>query len=421
MLPAAVSFTSCVYDNLDDEPEAEPSTIRVNTADVDGSRASLSADGSDNTFMLLLWEEADLVHLEPSKAWPSPYLAAHAPQPVPFFDRSVFDTRYPYPDNENAFLYATGYAPGIVVKPADGKDYRRLKVELGDHRRGRCDFMGLDLWKEVYKGSQLDPFSHDKNKLYFRHLAAKLLVIADRDKTTMENKQFVRNVRVNNLKMSTDGGTTWTTLYTPLRFDWQQLTHDTDFTLSYNKAIASAQAENQMTGAGATATPTIPTHGYKLSEAEPLNAPDDPSFTLSRNAADRVPINGLKIDSCYICNDFDTEKGIVIADKPIKLKMDVTAELSFSSNFPLTDEDSETDDFTYTRTWPGVEVSAIYKVDSNGNVPASPTAIKEFKPGNEYRIYIHFYRTGVNLTAIESDWNYGGVHYIAIPGGTPTK
>ncbi len=43
--------------------------------------------------------------------------------------------------------------------------------------------------------------------------------------------------------------------------------------------------------------------------------------------------------------------------------------------------------------------------------------IRMFKPGNEYRIYIHFYRTGVNLTAQELPWNYGGPHYIEIEGG----
>ena len=140
---------------------------------------------------------------------------------------------------------------------------------------------------------------------------------------------------------------------------------------------------------------------------------------LQRNATDRVPIDGMDIDSCYVCNLID-EDGSVKKGNPIQLKMDISAEMSFDPNFPMNDgSGSITDDLTFTREWKGVTLDAIYGVTigSNGEVQTMDTAIDEFKPGNEYRIYIHFHRTGVNLVARELPWNYGGIHYITIPGG----
>ena len=325
----------------------------------------------------------------------------------------MFDTRFPYPVPEDTYIHATGYAPGNVLKPDAEYGYRRLTAAVGDTEKGRYDFLGCDFWEGVFKGSLKDPFAQDKNKLYFRHLAAKLVFYADRDRETMENKQYVRNVQVKRLQMSIDGGSTWTPMYTPHTFEWKNLA-ETDFTESYKKTIAAVR----LIEGNESAARTGPKAGYKVVAAEEF-AGEDSDYVLQRNATDRVPIDGMDIDSCYVCNLID-EDGSVKKGNPIQLKMDISAEMSFDPNFPMNDgSGSITDDLTFTREWKGVTLDAIYGVTigSNGEVQTMDTAIDEFKPGNEYRIYIHFHRTGVNLVARELPWNYGGIHYITIPGG----
>ncbi len=410
ILLAAMSASSCIYD-YEDYPEGATETILVNTMSVDGGYVMPTATTGDNTSMVLFWNTVE--HLEnPSgaDAWPSPYHEGHAPQPVDFYERSVFDTRYPYPD-ETAPLYATGYAPGTVLRPAGGsgnnKDYSKLTANAGNMDKGRYDFLGCDVWSDVYKGSLNDPFSHDKNRLYFRHLAAKLVFYAYRDENTMENKQFVRNVEITNLHMSIDGGAHWTPMFTPDAFEWKALDYPDDFTDSYDKAIEKVKGVE-----GNEAVTSRPKAGYKAVRAQSF-AGDDPSFVLQKNATDRVPVYGMAIDSCFVCSPFDNDGNVIPAGSPIKLKMDISAEMSFHPDFPMTDEGgSTTDDLTFTRrTWKGITLEAIRQVGKEGS------DIIEFKPGREYRVYIHFHRTGVNTTAIELPWNIGGVHYITIPGG----
>ena len=409
--------SSCIYDD-GDTPDQQSGTIRVNTLAVNGTRAASTEDG-DNTFMVLFWQEKDRNNLEsPSEDdWAKPYLASCAPQPVAFYGQSVYDTRYPYPD-ESSMLYATGYAPGKVLAPDNTDDYRKLTATVSDLEKGRYDFLGCDVWSDVYKGSQNDPFAQEKNKLYFRHLAAKLVFYADRDKTTMENKQYVRNVEITNLQMSIDNGTNWTSMYTPNEFEWKTL-EEPDFTNSYKNTIEAAKQV-----AGNNSVGSEPKAGYKAVGAIEFAGANNTNFKLSRHPTDRVPISGMYIDSIFVCNPIVNGE-IKSAANSIHLKMDISAELSFHPDFPKSDnsgsiDDSTTDDLTFTRTWKNVELEAIYGFtqDTEGNVTVNKNSpVKWFNPGNEYRIYIHFYRTGVNLTALEMPWNYGGVHYITIPGG----
>ncbi len=408
-LLTSLMLPSCVYDS--ETPDNASGSILVNTKIVDGSRSEVAAEEGDNTFMVLLWN--DYAHLESGSTatWRAPYIAGHAPQPVPFYEHTVYDLRYPYPD-ASSYIYATGYAPGLVLKPVQNGDYSRLVATVSSVEKGRYDFLGCDLWPEVYRGSQSDPFAHDKNKLNFRHLGAKLMFYADRDRESMENKQFVRNVRITKLYMSTDGGANWIAMQTPLQFKWGGLT-DGDFTSAYNKTIDIVRSIKGNEGAANTR----PQAGYHVAATEDF-AGDDAAFILQRNAVDRVPIYGMKIDSCYVCNPIDAASGNPVVNQPIRLKMDITAELSFSFDFPKGDP-STTDDLTFTRTWPGVELGAIYEVNDKGE--ATTASVSRFKPGNEYRVYIHFSRTGVNLVALQLPWNYGGVHYITIPGGDQTS
>lgn len=410
MLLALAALASCIYEDEAPGPEVDQ-TIRVNTQAVDGSRAAATPASGDNTFMVLFW--TDKTHLETGAGgtvtWMSTlYLAGHAPQPVSFYENSVFDTRYPYPPQaEDAYLYATGYAPGNILKSTDG--YRTLTATVKNTEKGRYDFLGCDVWSDVYRGSQNDPFSQDKNKLYFRHLAAKLVFYAARDRETMENRQFVRNVKIKNLQMSVGGGS-WTPMYTPRTFEWLPLL-DGDFTSSYNKTIASVRLVSGNTGVSAR-----PSAGYKAVEAVSF-AGAGSNYVLEKNAADRVPVEGMPIDSCYVCNPI--ENGSVRWGK-IRLKMDLSAEMSFDPYFPTqTGDGTAADDITFTREWRDVVLDAIYQVDDSGNVPTNSEPVNEFKAGKEYRIYIRFNRTGVNLVARELPWNYGRSHYITIPGGEP--
>lgn len=457
MLLAGALLASC-SDKGEEGPEYLSDTIRVNTLAVGSSRVP-KTDVDDHTFMVLFWRDPAHLEFDPAAgagAWSSAsaepilYLAGQAPQPVAFYERSVYDLRYPYPDSELTELYATGYSPGSMLGPKDGHDYRTLEVDeelLGTGKSegntsnpihahlGRYDYMGCDVWREVYFGSRADPFAQDRNRLYYRHLAAKLLVFADRDKESMENKQFVRDVRVTNLFMSIDGGQNWLPMYTPSAFEWQELV-PSDFTAAYNKTIAAVKA---LPANGSVPADSRPKAGYKTVKAAPFAGSLDPAFTLQRKTyGDRVPIYGMFIDSCFVCNPFNNETGAVQANKPIQLKMDITALLSYDPNFPDapdapndaaggstgvdvgggdTSGDGEGNgNLTFWRTWREMKITSIKELDpaTGEETGASETV---FEPGCEYRIYIHFYRTGVDLVARKLPWDSGGSHYIPIPGG----
>ncbi len=426
-LLTALTLAAAACNKGNDNPAPKPANIKVNTLAVGNTRATATVQ--DNTFKVLFWRKSQPLETpDPTESfWLAPYLVAHAPQPVSFYQFSVFDTTYPYPttstssteDFAKIYIYATGYAPGEILQPdmhtfstnmTTGTGYAKLTAEIGDEQsKARFDFMGCDAWNKVYRGSQADPFSQEKNKLYFRHLAAKLTFYADRDRATMENEQFVRDVQVKNLQMSIDSGKTWTSMYTPSAFEWKVL-EDDDFTASYNAVIEKVR---NLSG-NADAIGTRPAAGYQATEAETF-AGLNSSFVLKHeNKADRVPIRGMAIDSCYVCNPI--VDGEVQKNSPIQLKMDISAEMSYNFNFPLPDDKgTTTDNMTFTRQWENVVLQNIYTVDATGNVTTVP--IYEFKPGYEYRIYIHFNRTGVNLVAKEMDWDYEGVHFITITGG----
>jgi len=427
-LLAAAAFAACSSDG-EETPKYPDDTICVNTLAMDGAGAA-STDEGDNTFMVLFWkgdEGKQLVETDfaTTADWPSPYLAELAPQPVAAYERLAYDTRYPYPmypEKETTYLYATGYAPGRVLKPQKADNYRTLVADytpnagetnpaVATAQRGRIDFLGCDAWSDIYRGSRADPFAQDKNKLYFRHLTAKLVFYADRDKASMENEQFTRNVKITNLQMSIDGGTNWTSMYTPSTFEWQGLSYPKDFTPSYTKTIGTVKAVPGNMDVNAESRPKA---GYKAVVADAF-AGDDADFVLQKNATDRVPIDGMVIDSCYVCNPI--EDGKVQSGTSIKLKMNITALMSFDPNFPMPDEagDPTGENLTFNKTWEGMTVE-VKEVDNDGN--KTETSVTEFRPGYEYRVYIHFHRTGVDLVARQLPWNDGGSHYIPIPGGS---
>lgn len=397
---AGLSLTSCIYE--DEGVGAEP-TIGVNTTVVQGARGTYDIANDEDPFALMFWLPAQANQLadpDALTAMPSPYLMSVAPQPVPFYSETVYDTGYPYPYPYDTKLCATGYAPSRLLEPTG----THLLVNLPDEgKKGRYDFLGCDLWRNIYSGSQTDPFAQEKNRLYFRHLAAKLVFYADRDKNTMENMQFVRNVRISNISMKVGAGD-WQTLHTPAEFVWSSLSSTTDFPATYLKVINNLKSLNANEA-------SYPEAGYKTynSTALPQNC------VFSRNPTYLIPIEGAVVDSCFVCNPITKGTSTTGA---IKLKMDISAELSFSLDFPVDDAGSTTDDLTFTRTWNDVIIDIKeVAIDAQGNTTIKDTQVTEFKPGNEYRIYLHFFRTGINLTALEMPWDYGGVHYITISGG----
>jgi len=406
----AVLTAACGGDGRPDGPlPAAATSVKVNTA-VAGVASRGAVTGGDNTFKVLFWRDAE--HLESASAdpvlWLLPYLASHAPQPVSFYGVSVYDTSYPYPSYDEP-LYATGYSPGSVISYSPDDGYRKLTVGIDDpDMKGRFDFLGCDVWREVFRGNLSDPFSQEKNKLYFRHLASKLKFYADRDRATMEKRQYVRNVQIRDLRMSTDGGVHWTPMHTPAAFEWKTLDPG-EFTSAYLKVINAARS---VAGNEAAAS-TFPKAGYVTTESEKF-AGEGSGYLLARGNTDLVPIRGYDIDSCFVCNPISG--GIVTQNMPIRLKMDIRAEMSYDQSFPEPDNESVTDNLTFIKEWKGVELSAIDKVDESGTIVAGDP-VKLFKPGNEYRVYIHFSLTGVSLAAREMPWNYAGIHFVPIVGG----
>lgn len=413
----AVTFMSCADDEDGTFPEAATLRVYASTVDVPAV-TDAEPTTHDNSFVVLFWNSGE--HLSSGAVnplWKLPYLAGYAPQPIDFYQHNVFDTRYPYPD-EDRELYATGYSPGRRLTPSDIYGYRVLYSAVEGADVGRCDFLGCDAWTDVYKGKQTDPFAQEKNRLYFRHLGAKLVFYAERD-MTMENKQYVRQVRVTNLYMSVGGGE-WMPMYTPSVFTWSTLNESEDFTQAYRKAIEKIKGVED--NAGVT---SVPSAGYKTTVVEEFAGPDASFALLRRNAdnsaaTDRVPIGGMVLDSCYVASPINAG---VVSRGNIRLRMDISAEMSFDPNFPQRDEGasggSTTDDLTFTREWKNVTLDAIYEVQINadGTVTKKPDIVREFKAGNEYRVYITFSRTGVDLVARELPWNFGGVHHIVIIGG----
>ena len=418
-MAAGLTLAACSRDR---EPLPEPlaPTICVNTLATDGAGTS----PADNTFMALFWQSC--THLagpnasDPLQTW-TPYLASHAPQPVAYYTSMLYDTGYPYPRGESSVLYATGYAPGVLLRPDPAAGFRRLIATEGSQpmsgeQASRCDFLGCDLWKEVWWGSVDYPFSQESNKLYFRHLAAKLLFYADRDRPSMEGKQFVRNVEITKLSMSIDGGLTWTPMHTPLEFEWQELPSSYFDTGTLNQMVETLSGkQTEKNTSWVSGTPTRPTHGYRAVISGTF-AGAESDYLLSKRVTDRVPIEGQSIDSCYVCNELDGS-GTPKKNQPIRLRMTIRAEMSYDFNFSKGDGDigtgsgSTTDDLTFTREWNNLMVEIKPKDEG------STETITEFEPGREYRVYIHFSRSGVNLVAWKMKWDFGGSHNVVIQGG----
>jgi len=327
--------------------------------------------------ILFFWEE-EVYHefnsnLSGGNLYQSPYLMVHPSRNIDFyrFDSTYYDTQTEYP--LNSVLYATGFAPVISPRMDNGgkEDFHELflfpenEVSNPESRKqiGKTDFLSCD-GKEKHKGSREDPFGVSQAKeLEFRHLTSKIVFIAQRD-SEMGGKEYIKEVSVSDVSVMVEGKER--RLHGPWHFKW------------------SRRDENE--------------YGY-----EPVATLEmDDERVFEDQYSDMLMLNREhRFDSCYVCNPYmdgkpDTWTG------GIRLKMTVEATHSFYVNFEKKER----------RKWENQEVG-IYQVDEETGQPTD-ILIENFEPGKEYRIYLNFYRLGVNLVAQEVDWDEGGLHYVPV-------
>lgn len=380
MLGLALFGLSACSSSEETELELSAETIKVNTRASNGSR-SVETGSLDSYFSLLFWQETEWKKLASGTEATPLYAGVEAIHPVDYYNSMLYDTQKAYLANTQSYLYATGFAPSSYMTPTSNS-YSVLQVDdqLSDANRGRLDFMSCDA-RDTQKGSYVDRFGQDKNKLLFRHLTSKLVFVGWRD-NSMEQQEYVRNVRVSNIQMSDENGS-WRAVLTPTQFSWKKIPE---------VAVPSEYGT----------PPSDGFYGYvatKVKDFSPQIAPENPNDQLFLDVDN-------PIDSCYLISEPNEDGSMKEVTAGIKLKMDIYADLSFSKDFtngPVTKD----------KVWKNQEVT-IYAVDASGNLTSNP--ITAFQPGREYRIYIYFYRTHVYLVAKEEPWQQGGVHYVPIVG-----
>ena len=352
--------------------------IRVNTS-VEGA-GSTYADGDGDAWRgeelpakLFFWHEADFSMLKTQQTTNAPtpyftYLMNDAVTSFCFKDSRWLDTGHPYPenpDNKEAFVYATGYAPRTLLTEDETLGFRKLTVAETDLQKvAHCDFLSCDARSEQM-GSFEKPFGNTAdNELQFRHLTSKILVYASRHES-ITGQVYVRKVNAI-LTLNNENGKN-DKFHVPSVIEWEE----------------AASGENTE-------------WGYQVTAYQELKD----GLTFKDNTDDMIMVlQDKRIDSCYVCQPSDVTTTAV--------DLSVTAEYSYLQDFSS----------TYTFSWSGTNLS-IKEIDVSGK----ETAITEFKPGYVYEIYLKFYKTGVIVTAKEVEWEDGGIHYVPVypPDDTPS-
>jgi len=352
--------------------------IRVNTS-VEGA-GSTYADGDGDAWRgeelpakLFFWHEADFSMLKTQQTTNAPtpyftYLMNDAVTSFCFKDSRWLDTGHPYPenpDNKEAFVYATGYAPRTLLTEDETLGFRKLTVAETDLQKvAHCDFLSCDARSEQ-KGSFENPFGNTRdNELQFRHLTSKILVYASRHES-ITGQVYVRKVEATlTLSDETDK------FHVPKELTWSNL--------------------NEKNPDGTDKW------GYQVTGTSPLTD----GLNFQDNTEDMIMVlQDKRIDSCYVCQP----AGV----KTTAVDLSVTAEYSYRQDFSS----------RYDFTWSGTNLP-IKEIDVSGKETAKP--ITEFKPGYVYEIYLKFYKTGVIVTAREVEWEDGGIHYVPVypPGNS---
>lgn len=381
-------------------PSAE-ATIRINTraegegGDPEGSVMAMTTPGP--TLFFLTEEQYGTVAPTGTSTRETPSLQEGnytyrvlAPERVDTYRSALYDTGKQYPkENDEAYLYAIGFAPTEFLKPKQGEDgkpdYSVLTVEYGEfgefgHFKGSTDFLSCDA-NEKCKGSLSDPFGQPENVLNFRHLTAKVSFYAYRHES-MQGKQQVRNVFIQGLKAKYNTTDTYANLCAPTEFTWTDQNAGT--------TIGDDRKKNW---------------GYSKTKAESfgvwLEMPKSDGLLVGEERASWL-------STIYVCDPTDHK---VKDGDQLSLQMTVGAQLSFLPDFA----DLTSDEDGY-KVWQNMEVDV--KEINNGTV--SKTSVKNFAPGHEYKVYLCFKPTGLYLQARRVPWEVEGPHYVPILPNNPS-
>ena len=348
--------------------------IRVNTSVEGGGSTYTVGDeeawvGEELPAKLFFWHEGDFNTLKNTSETNAPtpyftYLMNDAITSFSFADSRWLDTGHPYPenpDNTEAYVYATGYAPRTLLTEDATLGFRKLTVTETDLQKvAHCDFLSCDARSEQ-TGSFEKPFGNTAdNELQFRHLTSKILVYASRHES-ITGQVYVRKVEatltLNNENNENDK------FHVPKELTWSNLNEkNPDETDKW---------------------------GYQVTDTSPLTD----GLTFQDNTDDMIMVlQDKRIDSCYVCQPSDATTAVDLS---------VTAEYSYMQDF----------DLPYTFSWSDKNLP-IKAIDDSGK--ETTNNITEFKPGYVYEIYLKFYKTGVIVTAREVEWKDGGIHYVPV-------
>lgn len=263
-----------------------------------------------------------------------------------------------YPDNENEYIYATGYAPYSALETSD---YKTLTVIEG-YDNGKTDFLCCD-GNESHRGAVSDLFTEEEHELRFRHLTPRIRFVGVRDPV------MYGVISVNNVKVTLHADNN---LYIPHSF------------------VYHSNKTDRQTYLASGLTPI----------AEPL--------ALEQETKDYIPTNkdGLSLMSCYVFREGLPERYDPFAENApagsgtVTLTMDISADYSWynTNGNPVWFE---------TPTWENKDVTIT--LNHAGNC---------FYPGYEYVVYITFKRESVVLQGVQQNWEDGGIHYLPVsPAG----
>lgn len=315
--------------------------------------------------------------------------------------KMTYNTGVEYASNGETY-FARGYAPAVVLAPRETDrgafDYRELTlsseaVSGGKLPLGRMDFLSLDA-DPAYWGNKEDKFGQERNRLYFRHLTAQVLFVAQRDQS-MVDMQYVRDVVLSNLRVCYYGGTDTA----PPATDAGWMPFSVPHKLNWLPDQATAQDQ------------TSSIHGYKVTEMQDL--PDD--FSIRTTGHTQLTVGrDVAVDSLFVnvrtSRTAATDIVNTPAGKGVFLKMDVSALLSHLDNFPMdTQRTNEENGLTHTMQWKDVIVPV--------HVVGTTNPVKSIETGKRYKITLVFGRHNLYLDAVLMEWKDGGVHdYVFRPG-----
>lgn len=400
----ACLLSSCTV--TEDDPNVRPddinNEIRMNFV---VSRAGLQQiDGVRMTPNILLMTQQQAVAFnEPPNDYLSAYNAyTHLVEilgKINDYNKMTYNTGVEYASNGDTY-FARGYAPAVVLAPTEtvygAFDYRELTLSdeaiQGILPLGRMDFLSLDA-DPAYQGRMDDKFGQDKNRLYFRHLTAQILFVAQRDQS-MVDMQYVRDVVLSNIRVCYYGGNA----DFPTADDVGWLPFSIPQKLSWRPGQAIAQ----------NGTSSI--YGYKVTAMEDL--PD--TFSIRTIGHTQLTVGrDVAVDSIFVNvrTRRDTPEMIenVPATKGVFLKMDVSAQLSHLDTFPMDPSRADQENgLTHTMTWKNV-IIPVY-------VAGTTILVKSIETGKRYKITVVFGRHNLYLDAVLIDWKDGGLHdYVFRP------